>query len=74
MIWTSIQRKRGLAALGADVMVEGETLLVLLLLGRCQHPATVPQPARKSTVSAKRTCASTAALLDHVEPRRNHMI
>ena len=26
-------------------MVEGKTLLVLLLLGRCQHPARVPQPA-----------------------------
>ena len=28
-------------------MVEGETLLVLLLLGRCRHPTTAPQPARK---------------------------
>ena len=26
-------------------MVEGETLLVLLLLGRWQQPATAPQPA-----------------------------
>ena len=34
-------------------MVEGKTLLVLLLLGRCQHPATVPQSARKSTVFAQ---------------------
>ena len=32
-------------------MVEGETLLVLLLLGRCQHPATVLQSARKGAVS-----------------------
>ena len=30
-------------------MVEGKTLLVLLLLGRCQHSATVPQPAKKGT-------------------------
>ena len=51
-------------------MVEGETLLVLLLLGRCHHPATVLQSARKGAVSAKQTCASTSALLDHVEPRR----
>ena len=29
---------------GAEVMVEGETLLVLLLQGRGQHPATAPQP------------------------------
>ena len=28
-------------------MVEGGTLLVLLLLGRCQHSATGPQPAKK---------------------------
>ena len=35
-------------------MVEGKTLLVLLLLGRCQHSATVPQPAKKGVVSAKR--------------------
>ena len=32
-------------------MVEGITLLVLLLLGRCQHPATVLQPGRKGAVS-----------------------
>ena len=33
-------------------MVEGKTLLVLLLLGRCQHSATGPQPAKKDAVSA----------------------
>ena len=32
-------------------MVEGETLLVLFLAGRCQHPATVLQSARKGAVS-----------------------
>ena len=35
-------------------MVEGETLLVLRLSGRCQHSATVPQPAKKGAVSGKR--------------------
>ena len=44
---------------GANVMVEGETLLVLRLPGRCQHSATVPQPAKKVAVSAKRTVPST---------------
>ena len=39
-------------------MVEGKTLLVLLLLGRCQHSATVPQPAKKGVVSAKRAVRS----------------
>ena len=39
-------------------MVEGRTLLVLLLLGRCQHSATVPQPAKKGVVSAKRAVRS----------------
>ena len=33
-------------------MVEGETLLVLLLLGRCQHPRTAPQPAKKGAAAA----------------------
>ena len=37
---------------GAEVMVEGGTLLVLLLLGRCQNSATGPQPAKKDAVSA----------------------
>ena len=32
-------------------MVEGETLLVLLLVGHCQHPATVLQSASKGAVS-----------------------
>ena len=36
---------------GADVMVEGETLLVFFLPGRCQHPATVLQPGKKGAVS-----------------------
>ena len=39
-------------------MVEGKTLLVLLLLGRCQHSATVPQPAKKGVVSGKRAVRS----------------
>ena len=42
-------------------MVEGETLLVLLLLGRCLHPAAVPQPPKKSAVSAKKTRVSDPA-------------
>ena len=32
---------------GADVMVEGKTLLVLLLSGRCQHPARVHSQPRR---------------------------
>ena len=32
-------------------MVEGETLLVLFLPGRCQHSATVLQPGKKGAVS-----------------------
>ena len=48
-------------------MVEGETLLVLLLLGRCHHPAAVPQPAKKSAVSAQQTRVSAPA---SSEPRR----
>ena len=34
-------------------MHEGETLLVLFLAGRCQHPATVLQPGKKGAVSAR---------------------
>ena len=51
-------RGQGLAAApprkGVQVMVEGKTLFVFLLRGRCQHSATVPQPAKKGAVSGKR--------------------
>ena len=41
-------------------MVEGKTLLVLLLLGRCQHPARVPQPAiLQCARSAVHPCSNT---------------
>ena len=44
-------------------MVEGKTLLVFLLLGRCQHSATVPQPAKKGAVALdpQSTHAATVA-------------
>ena len=47
-------------------MVEGETLLVLRLSGRCQHSAAVPQPAKKgqfleSALSAVRPCSNIGA-------------
>ena len=52
-------------------MVEGKTLLVLLLLGRCQHPARVhSQPRRVSLVAAGRALRHC---WNHVEPHGNHM-
>ena len=57
---------------GADVMVEGKTLLVLLLLGRCQHPAAAhSQPRRVMLLVAR--CAFRHRW-NHLEPHRNHMI
>ena len=45
---------------GADVMVEGKTLLVLLLLGRCLHPARILQPAILQCVrSAVHPCSNS---------------
>ena len=39
---------------GADVMVEGKLSFVVLLFRRCQHPATVLQPAKKDVVQQGR--------------------
>ena len=43
---------------GAQVMVEGKTLLVLLLCACCQDPARVPsQPSRVRSVSERKLCS-----------------
>ena len=39
---------------GADAMVEGNLSFVVLLNRRCQHPATVLQPAKKDAVQQSR--------------------
>ena len=44
-------------------MVEGETLLVLLLLGRWQQPATAPQPGKKGAADASDAMVFVLVLL-----------
>ena len=54
----------------ADVMVEGKTLLVLLLCACCQDPARVPsQPSRVRSVHARKLCLYSPARVPS-QPRR----
>ena len=56
------QRTHGWGAQGADVMVEGKTLLVLLFLGALPASSKGPQPAEEGFVGGCKTRAS--ALLE----------